>query len=1291
MANGVYDDEKQKTDDEFDDIVKHYDDETDHPLGEQEKSAGKTRGLYRGDDSDEEPEGKTKKGKESGDKSDGLYNDSKDNKPTLRQRFNNRTNKLLSNKWMVGFAVGGGSVAIIIGIVVLLLGTLAIPNLASNITEYQFARVTQQMTRNSRALTAEKMAVDASSDSMYGRLKGKFNTGTARMKDAWSKLDKYRPNKIISNFKNDKTLKFNYTDGGVFTRPKLRGVTIGNKTVLVKSTTLPQKLVPGYQFVKDVKFAAEFRPALTDALKANDVGPIIRGQVMKRLRSELGVGLIAWTASRFVGKDAKASQLELNKQIAEKVITPDEETPKSAMVRDASEKAQAAQQEVLDDPKLLEDCIQKGGDCRTVTQAVDKSIAESNFKKVLAFANPVYAALTPICIVYEGSLTNSGGSIDAGSDSLRKYYWNLSSAKDQQQDGSDANAAAIGAYNAKLGDYSGSVPMARAAGNNFTTSGQMSSQAASGGTYSIADVFLGETAGGVVNKVGDTACPVLTDTRVAVVVAAANVIATIVSGGTEGAAVSAAGKGATSAIERLTASFIERFTVKNLVQSSIKMKNLLKDTVKSGAKIAGVTILAKLIVMQKAGVFNNGLEQGAEYAEKADAGGNLVGNDVMQQQFYGRPLNAKESADANQDALVAMISNNRDKSTFDRYFALSNPQSLLSKVGYTATAKVRFSSLSLVLNNISSLLNPVSSVGRVLGYANHSTALAAAYLPTNVNYGNLQMGFSREEIALMKKQTYGSFLENQKVLDASGKEQAINDDYAECFDGSLSYGAMATTKRDGKYYIARDIDGNLIDSKSYCSATALGPHNPVYGDLVFRWRLTHGYENTLDQLIDAQEITEDATNTGGGSEVKIATFNVRGASHTKDYISRANKAIKVIKDEGVGVIGLQEFQTNQRSYFLSKLTNFDIYPERSDKNVHHSVENSIIWDTTKYERVKGGSGIQPDLGYFCYNQLNAPYVKLRVVTPDDSGQEFYVLNTHDPANSDSNDCKDQAAYHRWLNARQHVLFIKSKLNENLPIYLTGDFNSKYDLVRDTSLNGSPYQGIAQNLTYCLLSSSGVVSDAYDVSSGRKFKCPNSTPPGGGGGIDHVYVTNDIAVSSYKAVAKQKVGSDHPMIIFTTSLPGGTVSGSSSKGGWSWPVSNSAYKPLSNCFRPAYPGVDGHTGIDIPVPSGTDVLAANSGTVVKTGHDDAAGNYVIIKHSGGLWSNYQHLARYDVKVNDNVTTGQKIGNSDNTGYSTGPHLHFSITTREGLDSRAVVAYSLNPLRYLPPKTNLGGCK
>jgi murein DD-endopeptidase MepM/ murein hydrolase activator NlpD len=83
----------------------------------------------------------------------------------------------------------------------------------------------------------------------------------------------------------------------------------------------------------------------------------------------------------------------------------------------------------------------------------------------------------------------------------------------------------------------------------------------------------------------------------------------------------------------------------------------------------------------------------------------------------------------------------------------------------------------------------------------------------------------------------------------------------------------------------------------------------------------------------------------------------------------------------------------------------------------------------------------------------------------------------------------------------------------------------------------------------------------------------------------------------------------------------------------------------------------HAGIDIPLPVGTGIRAADSGSVAIAGWVGGYGNYICVQHGGSLSTCYGHLSSIGVSVGQSVSQGQVIGSSGNTGNSTGPHLHF----------------------------------
>ena len=85
----------------------------------------------------------------------------------------------------------------------------------------------------------------------------------------------------------------------------------------------------------------------------------------------------------------------------------------------------------------------------------------------------------------------------------------------------------------------------------------------------------------------------------------------------------------------------------------------------------------------------------------------------------------------------------------------------------------------------------------------------------------------------------------------------------------------------------------------------------------------------------------------------------------------------------------------------------------------------------------------------------------------------------------------------------------------------------------------------------------------------------------------------------------------------------------------------------------------HTGVDMACPTGTPVNASMGGKVAFVGYSNIFGNYIIMNHSNGYQTLYAHLSKVLTKKGIWVNQGTKIGLVGSTGYSTGPHLHFTV--------------------------------
>lgn len=85
----------------------------------------------------------------------------------------------------------------------------------------------------------------------------------------------------------------------------------------------------------------------------------------------------------------------------------------------------------------------------------------------------------------------------------------------------------------------------------------------------------------------------------------------------------------------------------------------------------------------------------------------------------------------------------------------------------------------------------------------------------------------------------------------------------------------------------------------------------------------------------------------------------------------------------------------------------------------------------------------------------------------------------------------------------------------------------------------------------------------------------------------------------------------------------------------------------------------HMALDIAAPEGTPIQATNDGVVALAEELYLTGNVIYLDHGMGLFSQYGHLSELHVKAGDEVKKGDIIGLVGSTGFSTGPHLHFTF--------------------------------
>lgn len=833
-----------------------------------------------------------------------------------------------NKKPLMLLGIPGVIIFIIIIILILFISSLKIPDLAQNITNYEFARVTRQFSQSADRTTEEALAVesadDSTTDNVYGALKAKFSSIGD---NTWGRLDKYRPSKVIETLGNgteattadgttvnlDDGLNFHFTTSKLTGREILQYGEIGGEKVEMEQVGGLAKWVPVLSQIKTIQneadFVSQMKPLIEDGLDTYNTGLLIRVGVAAQLRKELNVSLTGLILGLFKDSpnDPAKALLEETRD-KEQYIDDTSKVPDNAVtdeIKNAESDAKTEEAEAVSNDTSLEATINNDGVVPGVTAAIQKDTASTAVSTAVGFIDPLYTIATPVCIIYDGSVQQSGPTIDNQTAQQEAAYYFIASSADQQKNGSSASndaelATAVQAENTDLGDVTQSNPYVRATGGTVDTTSSVSAEAGAGGTYDYS-VFnalgLKTTTTGPLNDIFSSVCPALTSLKAAALLAAINLTAGVVTfgGSPEGQAALGDGIGAfvkafaTKTVNDIGGSLLGKATtkagVKTVGHSAVsRAESLIFNVGKEGGKIAGIagiTILAHIVVAARAGQLNSGLAQGPDLANQADAGANIQQGEIERSQLFGRPLLENEVCASNQDDQTYVAYQESKQSTFDRYLSPSNADSMVSQSTIAADrifSKPLGTSIAGVLDNIFTTQGIFGSLMSVFMGRSYAAANCNA---DSTDYGNVQFGWSDDEESLIDSNNSYDVLENQALLDkaTNGGEAAIAQKYAICFgyqynpngDGTFDptdsagdlqlasgpgqAGSLGTLLSAGD--IARDSDGNVINSSSaLCSPENLSYNNNEFGpQMVFRWRLAMQYDTTLDQLTGEENVT----------------------------------------------------------------------------------------------------------------------------------------------------------------------------------------------------------------------------------------------------------------------------------------------------------------------------------------------------------------------------------------------------------------------------------------------------
>ncbi len=164
-------------------------------------------------------------------------------------------------------------------------------------------------------------------------------------------------------------------------------------------------------------------------------------------------------------------------------------------------------------------------------------------------------------------------------------------------------------------------------------------------------------------------------------------------------------------------------------------------------------------------------------------------------------------------------------------------------------------------------------------------------------------------------------------------------------------------------------------------------------------------------------------------------------------------------------------------------------------------------------------------------------------------------------------------------------------------------------------------------------------------------------------------------SAYEQAERQLERDSQQLIVEINRLVGNGIYDFSSipgSGVFSYPIRGRLTSPFGYRRHPMFKVVSFHSGVDLAAPNGTPIMASDSGRVIFNGWYGGYGKVVIVDHGMDYSTLYAHLSRINASRGQTVLKGQVVGYEGQTGYSTGPHLHFEVR-KSGRPQ--------NPLNYL----------
>lgn len=721
--------------------------------------------------------------------------------------------------WLGGAGLGGGFLGLMM--IMFILGSLLLPHFFENILAMRFANSARAYRLMNSQIVSKKVVLDTADETKYQAAKRRY--GELR---SWVAMEKYRPAAIVRNMEAQSKLDFEYTPRkNPLARPRLTAIKVNGVRIPIEQQS--KWGIPFSRAGNNIRLAQSIDEALYKTMRGRHVAmQVLRTGVGAEIMDRIGYRKVyAWAnkAQEYRGTSNKQADVKLLRESSARAIGEGVKgTPALPANEEAARETKAVLVSELADDTAAAEIAETGEPTNKIIETMNRTLQDTKLETVVKFGSTTSAAAMAACLIFDGSTESSGPLIDAKAEAAQRQFLYLGSASHQQQAG-DGVGEAIGAFNRKLNDEGGLAranAQALAEGATPDTNAIISPYANGASDFTLANVVFGEF-GNTLNTGLIPTCKVVASVGFGVVAGIAELTIGFFTGGSS----AAAGRAGTVALNRVVTQYLKDFA------ASLVSKQNIRRTVVQGGALASATLLAKMIVSQYADMYFNNTAKNEVLANEIEAGAEANANEVSQA-LGGWTMTSEESIVTRVKSREANAVEQQTLGPFERYFALTNPQSLLTRAGYTVMGNANTSFIGRGLSTISQIFNPMAIMGL---FSNLSPRVSAAQALDEASYTRTVWGWTEPELKLIaEKETYFDVFENERILNESGKREAIEEKYGKCTGpNKKTVGELISEK-----HIVREKHGTPDPDQGDCAPNKKSIKNPEFGDLVFRWRIS---------------------------------------------------------------------------------------------------------------------------------------------------------------------------------------------------------------------------------------------------------------------------------------------------------------------------------------------------------------------------------------------------------------------------------------------------------------------